>query len=421
MVCVQLIKMMFPLLQFNLNFVCWCILEHEIVFSYKFNPAGIGVFPPVPINRIGAVYIDDVHFVPSGVTVPTPPVDSGLPTYAPTSVYPTYNPTGVPSSPNVAGTPTPDEEDGSFFDGFESGDLTSLEWETTGQQVWLVDDSNPYEGLFSAHVRTEDIVESGEYAQLDLDVTLDSAAFVQFYFFAPIAPPFESFDLRVDGQFLVNLSTEGSEAWTQAGAILSSGEHTVSWRLSKNAGGVPNQILENIEPPEWRVGEAWLDNVSLLAATPSFTENWESGDFSANPWVLSGDADWLINDSDQYEGEYSATMTTSAISGNSGSSELSLDIITEQGGSLNFAVLSLLSGPFDAFNVLIDDTPVVTFTSPFQEWIEQELDIQPGKRKVTFEYVKNPGQLAEGVISSLPPPPGYGGQLWLDAIEFVAT
>ena len=42
---------------------------HEITFSYTFNSAGLTNFPPEPPSRIGAVYIDDVYFLPTGVTV----------------------------------------------------------------------------------------------------------------------------------------------------------------------------------------------------------------------------------------------------------------------------------------------------------------------------------------------------------------
>ena len=38
-----------------------------------------------------------------------------------------------------------------YFDGFESGDLTTLNWETSGDALWTVDGQDAYEGVFSAH------------------------------------------------------------------------------------------------------------------------------------------------------------------------------------------------------------------------------------------------------------------------------
>ena len=348
---------------------------HKITFQYKYNPFNLDALPPPSVNHTGEVFIEDVYVLPFSDT---------------------------------------------FFDGFETGDFTALEWEISGEQEWMVDETNPFEGLLSAHVRTEDISASGEYSQLDLDVTLGSSAFIQFYFYAPVAMPFESFDLRVDDQFLTGLSTE-DETWNQAGALLSSGQHKISWRYSRNPGGAPDELLETMQPPPFRVGGAWLDNVSLLPSTPSFVEAWESGDFTANPWILSGDGNWSIIDSVQYEGANSATIAFSDIEASTGISQLSIDIITEQGGVLKFQVLPSVSGPFDVSNVRIDDIIVTTYSTPLDDWLAQEVSIQPGKRRVTFEFLKNPGEVPDDIIAGLPNTPGREGQIWLDGIEFIAT
>jgi len=269
-------------------------------------------------------------------------------------------------------------------------------------------------------ITREDIVASGDYSQLDLAVDLTDAAFIQFYFYAPVAMPYESFDLRVDGEFLTGLSTE-DETWRQGGAILSSGPHTISWRLMKNPSGAPEELLASMPPPDYRLGEVWLDNVSLLTSTPSFVENWDTGDFSANPWALSGDVQWRITDSEQYNGTYSATVGQEDFEINSGVSQLSIDIITERGGALKFHVIPSVSGPFDMASVKMDDIPVLTFSTPENDWSEQIINIQPGKRKVTFEYFKNDGNLDAEILGSIPPPPGWDGQIWLDGIEFIAN
>ncbi|KAL7542521.1 hypothetical protein ACHAXR_011851 [Thalassiosira sp. AJA248-18] len=352
---------------------------HEITFEYKHNPFELDALPPSSLDHTGVVFIDDVYVLPFSDT---------------------------------------------FFDGFETGDFTGLEWEITGEEVWMVDESNPFEGSYAAHVRVEDISTSGNYSQLNLDVTMGSAAFIQFYFFAPLEMPFESLNLSVDGQFLTGLQTV-DETWTQAGAILSSGQHTISWRLTKNPGGAPEDLLMTIPQAPYRVGEAWLDNIELLPSTPSFVEFWESGDFSANAWILTGDADWAITDSIAYEGANSATIASDDIEASSGVGELSIDIITEQGGVLNFLIRPSVEGPFEIVNVLIDDIIVLTYSGAYPttdgDWLAQEINIQPGKRMVTFQLLKNPTEDDADFISTLPSPPGREGQVWLDGIEFTAT
>ena len=43
--------------------------QHTIVFSYKSNPLSLEELPPSSPDHIGAVYIDNVMFLPFGVTV----------------------------------------------------------------------------------------------------------------------------------------------------------------------------------------------------------------------------------------------------------------------------------------------------------------------------------------------------------------
>jgi len=417
--------------------------EHRITFSYQMNPANLDALPPLPAGGIEPVFIDDVYFLPDGFTIaPTGPpmtasptsVPEKLPTTSPTvskdvsTSLPSGLPTGVvcrpptsaPASVTSSIAPTSIPPSDSFFDGFESGDFTGLEWNITGEQAWMVDNTRPFQGNFSAHVRTEDIEKSKDNSQLNLAMNLGSAAFIQFYFYAPVEMPFESFDLWVDEQFLTGLSTE-DETWTQAGAILSSGQHTVSWRLSKNPRGVPDQQIDNLPQKPFRLGEVWLDDVSLQSSTPSFYEDWESGDFMAHPWILSGDAEWSLTQSSQYEGCYSATIASSDIQGNSGISELSIDLITEEGGVFKFEVLPSVSGPFDIAEVFIDETAVVSYAAPLDDWLAQEIIIQPGKRRVSFKFSKNPGGIPENVLPTLSAPAGHLGQMWLDGIAFEVT
>mmetsp|Transcript_28264 Transcript_28264/g.40380 ORF Transcript_28264/g.40380 Transcript_28264/m.40380 type:complete len:962 (+) Transcript_28264:70-2955(+) len=404
--------------------------KHEILFIYKYNPIDLPQFPPKgDFDHLGAVYLDNVYFLPDGNTMsPTrektsvqPTVNSNPQTVAPTpqsgAVTPVPSATDVTIAPTATGgAPTP-----SFFDGFESGDFSAESWSIAGEDAWVVDQTRPYEGSYSAHVKTADIPESQLYSELNLEVSLGAAGFIQFFFFAPISQPFEAFELWVDGQFLTPLTTEGGE-WAQAGSILSSGDHTVAWRYSKNPAGAPDAVLDTWPQPDFRLGEAWLDNVKLLGSTPSFTEIWDSGDFSANPWILSGDGNWSITDSEKVEGEYSATIAAADIEASSGTADLSIDLITEKGGTLTGERLLSLQSTFDLFQILIDDIKVFEYSEIQDVWMSlDDVTIQPGKRQVTFRLVKNPNNFDEAVLSTIPEEPNYQGQVWLDKIVFTAN
>lgn len=75
---------------------------HEVTFSYEFNPEGLPALPPESPSRIGAVFIDDVYFLPEGVTLsPTAAV-----TLAPTAASLPQIPLEPTASPTVSSLPT---------------------------------------------------------------------------------------------------------------------------------------------------------------------------------------------------------------------------------------------------------------------------------------------------------------------------
>ena len=395
---------------------------HTVTFANRFNPNNLVVLPPPNPDSIGMAFIDDVYFLPDGVTAsPIAAIITGPPGTAPPVVA------GSTSSPVVAGSTTSSPVvpilEPELFDGFESGDLTRNDWAVTGEPSWIVDQAKPYEGTFSAHVRTED-VSNGGYSELDLTISLDAAAFIEFYFLAPVAMPFESLDLLVDGELFTSLvsgfGADGTEPeWAQGGALLSPGEHVVSWKLSRNPGGVPENIITTLPAPPYRIGEAYIDNVSINPATSSFVEDWDTGDFTANQWELSGDANWSVVDFGGERG-LAATVDSESITANTGISELSIDIITEKGGELSFQILPQVAGPFEIANVLVDDVVVLTFSETAVDWTTQAVSILPGKRRITWQLAKNPGGFP---VENLPPPPSppADGKLWIDAITFTAT
>jgi hypothetical protein len=137
--------------------------------------------------------------------------------------------------------------------------------------------------------------------------------------------------------------------------------------------------------------------------------------------MLSGDGNWTISDMVKFEGQFSATIASSDIKGPSGTSDLSIDLITEKGGTFTCELLPSLQSPFDLFQILIDDMKVMEISEIQDEWQAQELTIQPGKRQVTFRLIKNPNNLDDVAISTIPKDPAHKGQVWLDTIVFTAN
>ena len=177
-------------------------------------------------------------------------------------------------------------------------------------------------------------------------------------------------------------------------------------------------ILDLPKPPYY-VGEAWLDDVKIFPTSSAFVEEWDSGGFTANPWTLTGDAAWSIEDVGEDRGK-TAAIDSESICERTGLSDLNIDIITEQGGTLEFQILPKVQGPFEIANVLVDDVVVLTFAESSEDWLPQSIDIQPGKRKVTFQLAKNPGGFPDDAMPPLASPP-HDGKVWLDSVTFTPT
>ena len=129
---------------------------HTVTFSYQMNPSNLEVLPPLPVGGIESVFIDDVYFLPTGVTiaptgppmtVPTasPAASVDVSTSSPSSVAESDRPTIAPASVSSSVAPTPMLPSDTFFDGYETGDFSGLEWNITGVQAWVVDSTNPYQ------------------------------------------------------------------------------------------------------------------------------------------------------------------------------------------------------------------------------------------------------------------------------------
>lgn len=161
----------------------------------------------------------------------------------------------------------------------------------------------------------------------------------------------------------------------------------ISWYYTYNSNGYSKDELSAFSYPPYRIGEAWLDNVSILPLTLSFAEGWESQDFAKNNWILSGEAQWTVTDTVKQSGSYSATVSSKSIAA-AGAARLSIVIITEQGGTMTYWILPHAGGPFCFVNVLVDDVIQYTYSIVGTEWMNQDIEVQPGWREVSFELSK---------------------------------
>ncbi len=131
-------------------------------------------------------------------------------------------------------------------------------------------------------------------------------------------------------------------------------------------------------------------------------EDFETGDFTAYPWEMSGDADWTIEDSEVHEGAYSAK---SGSIDHDQTSEMSVSINVVADSEITFWNKVSSEGSYDYLKFYIDNNLIEDWSGEL-EWDEQTYTITAGVHTLKWTYEK------DGSVSNEP------DCAWIDYIIF---
>ena len=127
------------------------------------------------------------------------------------------------------------------------------------------------------------------------------------------------------------------------------------------------------------------------------TENFESGFSQQLNWEFSGDADWTITATDQYEGYYSA-LSGSISDSQSSSMSVTLDVVLDGEIGFNYRVASEYSPSglyfYDGLQFYIDDEMVGQFQPTADgdtPWSQVSFPVESGTHTFTWTYIKDGG------------------------------
>jgi subtilisin family serine protease len=131
------------------------------------------------------------------------------------------------------------------FDGFETGDFSSLPWTFSGFAPWTIDTANPFEGTYSAKSGS---VGSNLHSTLRVAVDLASAGFVTFAYRVDAATG-DFLHFYIDG--ITQASYEGNTGWQVVSFPISAGSHAFQWRYfnGPNLGGAQAAWVDGITLP----------------------------------------------------------------------------------------------------------------------------------------------------------------------------
>lgn len=130
------------------------------------------------------------------------------------------------------------------------------------------------------------------------------------------------------------------------------------------------------------MAEQWLTGTHRISV--DFEEGFESGDFSANPWQHSGDANWTIVSDTVYEGSYAAKSGT-ITHDQSSSLEIILDTTSE---NISFYRKVSSESNYDYLRFYIDGVEQDKWSGS-QDLAQETYTITPGEHTFKWSYTKD--------------------------------
>jgi subtilisin family serine protease len=115
------------------------------------------------------------------------------------------------------------------YEDFETADFYLFPWQQGGDQGWIIDSSDPYEGLYCA--RSGDISDNQE-STLSLQVEVTAESDLSFYWKVSSETNYDYLRFLIDGA--EQASWSGTQGWTQATYTVGTGQHTFTWKFTKD-------------------------------------------------------------------------------------------------------------------------------------------------------------------------------------------
>ena len=116
-------------------------------------------------------------------------------------------------------------------------------------------------------------------------------------------------------------------------------------------------------------------------------DDFETGDFTKNSWVHSGNSDWVIDETNAYNGEYSSK---SGEIGDGDLSRMSFNVDFIEGGAVSFYRKISSEGGYDFLKFLIDGSEKGKW-SGLSTWGEVNYTVTSGTHELSWEYSKDSG------------------------------
>ncbi len=164
------------------------------------------------------------------------------------------------------------------FEGFESGNFSTYEWQLSGNANWFVTNSNPYQGTYCA--QSGDI-ENSQTSVLEVTREITDNGTISFYWKVDSESNWDYLKFYLDGTLIDEIS--GSVGWTQITTNVSSGSRNFKWEYFKDGSvttGLDTGWIDNIIFPPTVTYDNDLAGMSITGNTVINAGNTENYDIS---------------------------------------------------------------------------------------------------------------------------------------------
>ncbi len=138
------------------------------------------------------------------------------------------------------------------FEGFESGNFLTYNWNFSGYANWSTTIDEPFQGNYCAQTG---VVEAGEYSKLSITLEAITQSQLSFYWKVSSEPNSDFLVFYMDGDQINSIS--GDQDWQEYTINIPVGYHTLSWSYEKDGNGISG------------ADTGWLDNITFPVTTTS--------------------------------------------------------------------------------------------------------------------------------------------------------
>ena len=176
---------------------------------------------------------------------------------------------------------------GAIMEDWETGDFTKYDWQTGGDQPWLINDNNPYEGNYDAMSNT---IGNDETSELFIEYQLMTNDTISFHKKVSSEGSYDYLKFYIDGE-LKNEWSGTSDNWTRESYPVEPGLREFRWVYEKDysqIGGEDKAWIDNIELPMMMVSTVYAGDDNTICENNEFQCTGSATNYATMLWLTSG-------------------------------------------------------------------------------------------------------------------------------------